>query len=81
MALADGAQPMPQLGKILIILGAVIVVAGLVMLFADRIPFFGKLPGDIHLKRGNLDIYLPIATMLLVSLILTLILNFIGRGR
>ncbi len=72
---------MPQVGKILIIVGAVIIVTGLVMIFADRIPFLGKLPGDIHIKRGNFTIYFPVVTMLIVSILLTVLLNLFGRGR
>ncbi len=72
---------MPQVGKILIIVGAVIIVAGLVMMFADRVPLLGKLPGDIHIKRGNFTIYFPVVTMLIVSILLTVLLNLFGRGR
>ncbi|HVP06855.1 MAG TPA: DUF2905 domain-containing protein [Candidatus Acidoferrum sp.] len=72
---------MPQVGKILIIVGALIIVAGLVMMFADRVPFLGKLPGDIHIKRGNFTIYFPVVTMLVVSILLTVLLNLFGRGR
>ncbi len=69
----------PQLGKLLIVLGVVLIVVGAVFLFADRIPWLGKLPGDIIFKRGRTTVYIPIVTMLIVSVLLTLILNFFGR--
>lgn len=72
---------MPQLGKMLIIFGVVIVVVGLVLLFADRIPFLGKLPGDFSFRKGNWSIYFPIATSIILSIILTIIFNLFGRGR
>lgn len=69
----------PQLGKLLIVLGVVLIVVGAVFLFADRIPWLGKLPGDMIFKRGRTTVYIPIVTMLIVSVLLTLILNFFGR--
>jgi hypothetical protein len=71
----------PQFGKALIIIGAVIIVIGVVFVFADKIPFLGKLPGDIRFKRGNTTVYIPIVTMLIISVLLTIILNLFGRGR
>lgn len=71
----------PQFGKALIIIGAIIIVVGVVFVFADKIPFLGKLPGDIRFKKGNTTVYIPIVTMLIVSIILTIILNLFGRGK
>jgi len=71
----------PQFGKALIIIGAVIIVIGVVFVFADKIPFLGKLPGDIRFKRGNTTVYIPIVTMLIISVLLTIILNLFGRGK
>ena len=70
-----------QFGRILIIFGAIAVVAGVLLLFYDRIPFLGKLPGDLHFKKGNMHIYFPIATSIILSVILTIILNLFGRGK
>ncbi|UCE25938.1 MAG: DUF2905 domain-containing protein [Candidatus Zixiibacteriota bacterium] len=72
---------MPQMGKMLIIFGAMIVLLGLVLLLVDKIPFVGKLPGDISFKTGNTRVYIPIATCLILSALLTIILNLIGRFR
>jgi hypothetical protein len=65
---------MVGLGKLLVLLGAVLVVVGLALMVAPKIPFLGKLPGDIHIKRDNFEFYFPLATSLLVSLVLSGIL-------
>jgi len=74
-------MPLPQIGKILIILGIAVIVLGVILLFSDKLPFIGKLPGDIHYKRGNFTFYFPIVTALIVSVLLTIILNLFGRGK
>ena len=70
---------MQSLAKPLIIVGIVILVAGLLLLYSPRIPFLGKLPGDILIKRPNFTFYFPLATSLLLSLLLSLILYIIRR--
>jgi hypothetical protein len=73
---------MPQLGKILILFGLIIVAVGVLLMFVDRIPFFGKLPGDVHVKRDDFQFYFPITTSILLSVVLTVILwliSFLGR--
>ena len=60
-------------------IGSVIVVVGLVLVFSDRIPFLGRLPGDIIVKKKNFTLYFPIATGLLLSLVLTLLLSLWAR--
>jgi hypothetical protein len=68
-----------DLGKVLIVLGAVIVLAGVVLLVAPRVPWLGRLPGDIHVERGRWSVHVPLATSLLLSVLLTLILSLFGR--
>jgi membrane protein implicated in regulation of membrane protease activity len=68
---------MEGLGKILLIIGAVIIVVALLMIFGQHIPFFGKLPGDIFIKKDNFSFYFPIVTFLIISIILTVIINLI----
>lgn len=70
---------MPDLGKLLIIAGGLIVVVGLVLTLGLRIPFLGKLPGDISVDRGSVHFYFPIVTCLLLSVVLTLLLNVFFR--
>jgi hypothetical protein len=67
------------MGKILIILGGIIVLTGLVMQFSDRIPFLGKLPGDLTVDRGNVKIFFPITTCIVISVVLSLLLYLIQR--
>ncbi len=69
----------PQLGKALIMMGAVLVVVGVVFLFFDKLPFLGKLPGDITYRKGNFTFYMPLATMLLLSVVLTILLNLFRK--
>ncbi len=71
---------MPALGRLLILLGIVFIGAGLVLLLAARLHLpLGRLPGDIHYRGKHTQIYFPWVTMLLLSLILTLVLNLLGR--
>ena len=72
---------MPEIGKLLILVGAVLIVAGVAVTFADRIPFFrlGRLPGDIVYRRGNFTFYFPIITSIVLSLLLTLLFWIFGR--
>lgn len=62
------------IGKFLIILGIVLVIAGVVFILFGKIPYLGKLPGDILIKRENFTFYFPITTCILASLVLSLIL-------
>ncbi len=70
---------MPEFGKLLIILGGFILVVGLFLTLGFRIPYLGKLPGDISIDRGNVHFYFPLATGLLLSLVLTVLLNVFFR--
>ncbi len=71
---------MEQMGKYIALTGVVLVVIGLLMMFAQKLPLgLGKLPGDIVIKRDNFTFYFPLATSILLSIILTLILNLLFR--
>jgi hypothetical protein len=70
---------MPEIGRLLLIVGAVILVLGLVLTFAGRVPFLGRLPGDMVYRRGNVTLYFPLATSILLSLLLTAILWLFRR--
>lgn len=71
---------MANIGRMSVILGVVLIVFGLALILAGRIPFLGRLPGDIHIRRGAAEIYIPLATCLLLSLLATLILNLLARS-
>jgi hypothetical protein len=64
---------MAGLGKTLIILGLVIVAFGIIFTFAGKIPWLGRLPGDIHIKRDNFTFYFPMATCIILSFFISLI--------
>jgi hypothetical protein len=68
-----------QMGKFIIIAGLVLVVIGLVVYFSDRIPLIGKLPGDISIKKDNFTFYFPLATSILLSIIISLILYLVNK--
>jgi len=66
-------SPFGSISKILIICGVVLVVIGLLLTLGDKIPWIGKLPGDIYIKRERFTFYFPIVTCIIISLILTLL--------
>jgi hypothetical protein len=66
-------------GKVMIILGVVLIVVGAALTLSDRLPLLGKLPGDIHFKRGNVHVYLPLMTSLVLSVLLSAILWLAGH--
>jgi len=70
---------MTEMGKILLIVGGAIAVLGLLLVFSQHIPFLGKLPGDITIKREGFTFYFPVVTFLLLSVILTVLVNIILR--
>jgi hypothetical protein len=70
---------MNEIGRLLLFVGLILVVVGAALIFADRIPFLGRLPGDILIKRKNFTVYFPLATMILLSILITVILNVILR--
>jgi hypothetical protein len=63
-----------QIGKILIFGGIFLLLLGVLIFFGDKIPFLGKLPGDIYIKRKNFIFYFPIVTSILLSLLISLII-------
>jgi hypothetical protein len=70
---------MEQLGKTLVIVGAATMVLGAILLISGKIPWIGRLPGDIIVQKKNFTFYFPIATSILLSLLFTLIFWLIGR--
>ena len=66
----------PDLGRILVVVGVIVVIVGLLVMFGVRL---GRLPGDIVIEGERGGIFIPIVTMLLISLVLTVVLNVIFR--
>jgi uncharacterized membrane protein YidH (DUF202 family) len=61
------------LGKMLILLGVFIILVGLLLLVGEKIPWVGRLPGDIIIKKERFTFYFPLATSIIISIILTLL--------
>jgi len=74
---------MTDLGKILVGFGIVVIVLGGILWlaghFTGKVPWLGRLPGDIHIQRGNWSFYFPLVTCLIVSIVLTLLFSLFGR--
>ncbi|MCE9500822.1 MAG: DUF2905 domain-containing protein [Leptospira sp.] len=70
---------MEQTGKSIILLGVLLIVAGLFISYGEKIPFFGKLPGDISVKRENFSFYFPLTTSILVSVLISILLWFFNK--
>jgi hypothetical protein len=65
------------LGRMILAIGGLLVALGLVLLVLSRVPFAGRLPGDLHLRWGSVSCYFPLVTGILVSIVATLILNLL----
>ena len=70
---------MEGLGKLLILFGVLLVVVGILLSFGAKIPWLGQFPGDITIQRERFTFYFPLASCLLLSLILTLVLYLFRR--
>lgn len=70
---------MQDLGRIIILIGVITITLGLLLTFFGKIPFLGKLPGDILIQKPNFTFYAPIATGILISIILTILLNIFTK--
>ena len=73
------AHSTENLGKLFLLSGLVLSLIGGIILFAGRIPWLGRLPGDFMIQKKNFTLYFPLATSILVSILLTLIFSFLGR--
>ena len=75
----EPGDPFAQFGRIILIMGLVIAGLGALMMWGPKIPFLGRLPGDIHLRGKNWSFHFPIVTSIVISILLTIILNFFSR--
>jgi DUF2905 family protein len=71
--------PLDSLGRLLLIFGLILAGLGGLLLLAGQIPFLGRLPGDFSFGSGNLRVYIPLATSIILSLVLTVVLNLLAR--
>ncbi len=72
-------EPFGGFAKTLILLGLVLAGLGVALLVAPKIPLLGKLPGDIHLRGKNWSFSFPVVTCIVISVLLTLLLNLFSR--
>lgn len=70
---------MQAIGKTLIIFGIILVGIGLFFTFFNKLPFLGKLPGDIYIRKKNFTFYFPLATSIILSIIISVILYIIRK--
>jgi hypothetical protein len=70
---------MGDAGKLLIVFGLLIAAIGVVLVLAGRLPWIGRLPGDVYVQRSTWTFYFPLTTSIVVSLVLTLLFWLIGR--
>jgi len=70
---------MTDIGRLFILFGIVLLTIGIALVVLPKVPFLGKLPGDIFIQKDNMTFYFPIATSILISIILTIVLHLFGR--
>jgi len=70
-----------QFGRVLVMIGAVILGFGVLLVLADRVPFIGRLPGDIRVGGDGWTIYAPLASSIVLSVLLTVVLTFVAWVR
>ncbi len=68
-----------SLGKIIMFFGAVLLVIGFFITFGSKVLPLGRLPGDIFIRKGNFSFYFPVVTSIILSIVLTILLNFFAR--
>jgi hypothetical protein len=72
-------NPLSHLGKFLIIAGLIIAGIGILLVLAPKIPWLGKLPGDITVKKDNFQFFFPLTTCIVISILLTLLFYLFRR--
>jgi len=72
-------MPLNGVGKLLSVLGGLLIIIGAAIILVDKIPWFGRLPGDIYVERRNFTFFFPLTTSILISVILSLVLYLLSR--
>jgi membrane protein implicated in regulation of membrane protease activity len=72
-------MPLNGVGRLLIVLGSLLIIVGAAIVLAGKIPWLGRLPGDIYVERRNFTFFFPLTTSILVSVILSLVLYLFSR--
>ena len=68
-----------SLAKVIILVGLLVTATGILFLFSEKIPWFGRLPGDIYIQKENFNFYFPITTCVIISVLLSIILYFLTK--
>jgi membrane protein implicated in regulation of membrane protease activity len=72
-------MPTHGLGKLLILVGGILIIVGAVLVLSGKLPWLGKLPGDIYVERRNFTFYFPLTTSIVLSVIVSAVLYFLSR--
>ena len=72
-------NPLNEMGRLLLFLGIFLVIVGILLMFLPKLPFIGRLPGDFVIKKGNFTFYFPVATSIILSIILTILFSIFRR--
>lgn len=67
------------LAKIIILAGLIVMAIGIILLFLDKIPWLGKLPGDIYIAKKNFNLYFPFTTCILISVLVSILFYFLTK--
>jgi membrane protein implicated in regulation of membrane protease activity len=72
-------MPFNELGKLLLWIGGILIIIGAAILLVGKIPWLGRLPGDIYVERRNFTFFFPLTTSILISITLSLVLYLLSR--
>lgn len=72
-------QGLDSLARLLILFGLILAAVGGLILFIGKVPFIGRLPGDIYIQRKNFSFYFPLTTSILLSILLTILFSLFRR--
>jgi hypothetical protein len=72
-------MPVSGLGKLLIVLGGILIIVGAATVLLGKIPWLGRLPGDIYIERRNFTFFFPLTTSIVISVIFSLVLYLLSR--
>ncbi len=70
---------MAEFGKVLIFIGLLLTIVGFVFILGNKIPFIGRLPGDIAVERKNYSFYFPVSTCIIISVVMSFVLWFFSK--
>jgi len=73
------STPLVQVGRVVLAIGIFLSIIGILLILSSKVPWLGRLPGDILVKKKNFTFYFPLATSILLSILLSLILYFMGK--